>query len=138
VTVPLTELADRLGGAALLPADVVRAGAAGLVEIGGEVAVLPDGRFLEIGSALVELGVSPSIVLEEWEALSAVMADVSARFVAIFETELLPHMQDAPLAEISRAVDQLAGLAREVTVVALEQALRRDVDRFASRAGGPE
>lgn len=132
VKVPIAELIQRLGGVALSPDDVVRAGAAGLVTIDGDEAVVADSRFLDIGSALVELGVAPAVVLDEWESLSDVMTDVSARFIEIFETQLLPHLDSASLAEVTSTVDRLAGLAREVTVTALEQALRRDVDRFVS------
>ena len=136
VRVPVVELVERLGGTALPPGDVIRAGAAGLVEIDGDEAVVADSRFLDVGSALVELGVPATVVLDEWEALSEVMAGVSARFVQIFETQLLPHLDSAPLAEITHTVDKLAGLAREVTVTALEQSLRRDVERFVADADG--
>lgn len=137
VTVPLTELVERLGGIALTPADVVRAGAAGLVDIEGDQAVVADSRFLDIGSALVELGVPPAIVLDEWEMLCDVMAGVSKRFVDIFESQLLPALDSASLTEVSDTVDKLAGLARDVTVTALEQALRSDVERFVSRFDSP-
>jgi hypothetical protein len=73
-------------------------------------------------------------VLDEWESLSDVMAHVSARFVKVFETQLLPHLDSASLAEVSSTVDKLAGLAREVTLTALEQSLRRDAERFVSDA----
>lgn len=134
VRVPLVELVERLGGAALSADDMVRAGNAGLVEIDGNEAVIADRRFLDIGSALVELGVPATAVLDEWESLSKVMADVSARFVKVFEAHLLPHLDTASLAEISTTVDKLAGLAREVTVTALEHSLRHDVERFVSDA----
>jgi hypothetical protein len=113
---------------------MARAAAAGLVEVDGNDAVIADRRFLDIGSALVELGVPPSAVLDEWESLSDVMAHVSARFVKVFETQLLPHLDSASLAEVSSTVDKLAGLAREVTLTALEQSLRRDAERFVSDA----
>jgi DNA-binding transcriptional MerR regulator len=133
VKVPLVELVDRLGGALSLE-DMARAVSAGLVEIDGNEAVVADRRFLDIGSALVELGVPPTAVLDEWESLSKVMTGVSSRFVKVFETQLLPHLDSASLAEVSNTVDKLAGLAREVTVTALEQSLRRDVERFVSDA----
>ncbi len=135
VKVPLAELVERLGGAALTPDDMARAHAAGLVEIEGSDAVVPDGRFIEIGGALVKLGVPPSVVLDEWESLIHVMTGVSSRFVEIFETHLLPNLDGASLPEVSDMVDKLARLARDVTTTALEQALRRDVERFASDAG---
>jgi hypothetical protein len=123
--VPLIELVERLGGVALSPDDLVRAGAAGLVEIVGDHAVVADSGFLDIGSALVDLGVSPAVVLGEWESLSDVIAGVSARFVEIFESQLPAHLDAASLAEVSGTVNKLAGLARDVTVTALEQSLRR-------------
>ena len=96
--------------------------------------MIADRRFLEIGSALVELGVPPTAVLDEWESLSEVMAGVSSRFVELFESRLLPHLDSASLAEVGTTVDKLAGLARDVTVTALERALRRDAERFVSDA----
>ena len=134
VRLPLVELIARLGGSALSPKDMVRAAAAGLVELDGNDAVIADRRFLDIGSALVELGVPPAAVLDEWESLSDVMSRVSARFVRVFETQLLPHLDAASLAEVSNTVDKLAGLAREVTLTALDQSLRRDAERFVSDA----
>jgi DNA-binding transcriptional MerR regulator len=134
VRIPLVELIERLGGSALSPNDMARAAVAGLVEADGNDAVIADRRFLDIGSALVELGVPPTAVLDEWESLSDVMAHVSARFVKVFETQLLPHLDSASLAEVSSTVDKLAGLAREVTLTALEQSLRRDAERFVSDA----
>lgn len=132
VRVPLVELVERLGGAALSPEDMARAAVAGLVDLDGTDAVVADRRFLDIGSALVDLGVPARVVLDEWESLSEVMAGVSARFVEVFETQLLPHLGSASLDEVTRTVDRLAGLAREVTVTALEHSLRRDVERFVS------
>jgi DNA-binding transcriptional MerR regulator len=137
VKVPLVELVERLGGVALSPEDMISAAAAGLVEIDGNDAVVADRRFLDIGSALVELGVPPAVVLDEWESLSEVMTGVSSRFVKIFETQLLPHLDSASVTEISNTVDKLAVLAREVTVTALEQSLRRDVERFVSDTDPP-
>jgi DNA-binding transcriptional MerR regulator len=134
VRIPLVELIERLGGGALSPKDMVRAAAAGLVELDGNDAVIADRRFLDIGSALVELGVPPAAVLDEWESLSDEMSRVSARFVRVFETQLLPHLDAASLAEVSSTVDKLAGLAREVTLTALDQSLRRDAERFVSDA----
>lgn len=134
VKISVIDLVTRLGGVALSPDDMARAGASGLVEIDGDLAVVSDSRFLDIGSALVDLGVPPTVVLDEWESLSNVMSSVSERFVGIFESHLLPRLDGASLAEVASTVDKLAGLAREVTVTALEQELRRDVERFVSNA----
>ena len=134
VTVPVPELIERLGGASLSPDDVVRAGAAGLVSFDGDQAVIADHRFLEIGSSLVELGVPPTVILDEWESLSGAMTQVAERFADVFETHLLPRLDTASLGEITGTVDQLAGLAREVTVTALEQSLRNAVGRFVAGA----
>ena len=101
VRIPLVELIERLGGSALSPNDMARAAVAGLVEADGNDAVIADRRFLDIGSALVELGVPPTAVLDEWESLSDVMAHVSARFVKVFEedaqvTQHRRRRRDAP------------------------------------------
>jgi DNA-binding transcriptional MerR regulator len=127
VRLPVTELIDRLGGP-LSPDDMARA---------VTDAVIADRRFLDIGSALVQLGVPASVVLAEWESLSDTMRGVAARFVEIFETHLLPQLDSASLSEVSSTVDTLAGLARDVTVTALEQSLRRDVDRVVAEVRTP-
>ncbi len=134
VTISVADLAGRLGGPALTPDDVTRAVAAGLVEIDGDQAMIPDQRFLDVGAALVELGIPPAVVLDEWESLSAAMTQIAARFADVFETQLLPQLDSAPLEVVAGTVDQLAGLAREVTVTALEKALRDAVARFVSES----
>lgn len=137
VRVPLGDLVERLGGTPLSPDDLARATAAGLVSIDGDEAVITDRRFLDIGSALVQLGVPVSVVLDEWESLSDVMRGVAARFVEVFEAHLLPQLGTASLAEVGTTVDTLAGLARDVTVTSLEQALRRDLERVVSEVQPP-
>ncbi len=126
VTVAIVELVRRLGDELLDPTVVQRAVGDGLVEFGddGRTATVSDRRFLDIGSDLVDLGVSPSTILDEWEHLAETMVDVAARFVAVFEQQLLPTMDDATVSEVASVLDRLADLARDVTVTALDTALR--------------
>lgn len=132
VRLSLVELGQRLGGESPTPSDFVRAAAVGLIEVDGASAIVRDRRFLDIGSALVDLGVPASVVLDEWEHLTEVMDEVSSRFVAVFEQHVLTKRAGASLEDVVDTVDRLAGLARDVTITALERSLRSDVGRFVS------
>ena len=131
VRLSLVELGQRLGGESPSPSDFVRAAALGLIHVEGDTAVVRDRRFLDIGTALVDLGVPASVVLDEWEHLAEVMDEVSRRFVSVFEQHVLSR-SEASLDEVVDTVDRLAGLARDVTITALERSLRSDVDRFVA------
>lgn len=127
VALPILELARRLGGDSVDPAVLQRAVAAGLVafDADGETATVSDRRFLDIGTALADLGVPPSATLDEWELLAGTMSVVAERFVEVFEHNLLPGLAGASVSEVAAVLDRLAGLARDVTVTALDGALRR-------------
>lgn len=110
-----------------LPPDLVqRAAAMGLVELldDGRIRV-PDERFVDIGAALVELGVPASVVLDEWAALRAQTDQVAARFVAVFEEHLLADdwrsTLDAPRTrELATTLGRLQHLAGQVLQAALD------------------
>jgi DNA-binding transcriptional MerR regulator len=130
VWLPLVDLILRLGGEQLAPAVMMRAVDTGLVDLDGENAVVSDRRFLDIGSALVDLGVDADSVLDEWEFLAPTMATVADRFVALFEQQLLPQLDGKPLGDLAAVLDRLTDLAREVTIAALDTALRDRAEAY--------
>ena len=107
--------------------------AAGLVHVEASDAIMSDRRFLEIGEALMKLGVHPATVLDEWNVLATAMATVADRFVDLFESQLLPTLQGTPLPEVAAVLDRLAELARDVTITALDTALRVRAERYLPR-----
>lgn len=127
---PLTELIARLGGESLSPTEIVHAARSGLVDIDGDTAIVNDRRFLDIGEALIELGVPAATVLEEWDGLTTTMNEVAQRFETVFEEHLLPLLDGASFDDVAAMLDRLAGLARDVTVTALDVALRETAKRF--------
>ena len=130
---PVAELFQRLGGDQINPELIARAMAAGLVHVEASDAILSDRRFLEIGEALMKLGVHPATVLDEWNVLATAMATVADRFVDLFESQLLPTLQSTPLPEVAAVLDRLAELARNVTITALDTALRVRAERYLPR-----
>jgi DNA-binding transcriptional MerR regulator len=128
-----SELLGRLGAQALTPAVMARAVELGLVEgtDDGRLRV-PDRRFLDVGAALVELGVSPEVVLEEWAALRAVTDRIAEDFIAVFEREILGgpghEVDDVRLAEAAEVLPRLSELAQRVVAAAFDASLVRVVD----------
>ncbi|MGV3758167.1 MAG: MerR family transcriptional regulator [Actinomycetota bacterium] len=112
------------------PTDVTRAVELGLAEM------LPDGRvrlhspeFLEVGAALVALGIPLAEVYEEQVHLRQVLEDVAHRFARLFERHVWRPFADAGmpadrLADVQAALDRLAPLARQIVLANLGEALR--------------
>jgi len=91
---------------------------------------VPDERFLTIGSELAHLGVPPATVLDEWRHLLALTDQVAERFVALFETNLLPAGGVTDLSpEAARALGgnlaRLHHLAGQVLATAFDASLAR-------------
>ena len=98
--------------------------------------MVTDRRFLEVGSALVALGVPPSEVLDEWEHLLATVDELAGRFIDLFERHVVDGLGDRSLDAVGAVLDQLAVLARTVVVAALDTVLRRHADEYAGRSLG--
>ena len=140
------ELARRLPPEALTPDLMARAVELGLVEPlpDGRLRV-PDERFLATGAALVDLGVPPAAVLEEWGHLRATTDGLARRFVDLFAAHVLPGGADAmddvddlddldgaQVAEIGEALGRLRRAAGQVLAAALDASLAREA---AARLG---
>jgi DNA-binding transcriptional MerR regulator len=104
--------------------------------------------FLEVGSALVALGIPLADVLDEAVRLEADMAVVAERFAGLFDRHLWRPFADAGmppdrLPEVTEALTRLAPLADAVVHTTLQRALAAVADRFladeaARRAGDPD
>lgn len=135
VSLTLTELAQRFEGQPLDADSINRAVQLGLVELSVDgTATVPDARFLEVGSQLARLGVGLGTILDEWEVLAGVTAEVADRFVAVFDTQVLGsdwrERADAEVAERAAAtLPTLVELAHTVLAAALDAALAEAVDR---------
>lgn len=129
------ELAERMPAAAFEPETVRRAVDLGLLELldDGRVRV-PDERFLDTGSALIDLGVPVEVVLDEWSALSDMTERVANRFADVFEHHLLEDGDGAhrPVPELVATLSDLRANAEQVLLAAFDRALTTiAVQRFA-------
>ncbi|NLV56161.1 MAG: MerR family transcriptional regulator [Acidimicrobiales bacterium] len=90
VDLSAADLVGRFPDDALTPTLVQRATALGLLEFTAEGGVrLPDHRFLDTGAALARIGVPLDAVLDEWEALTALLDAAAERFAAVFDAHVL-------------------------------------------------
>lgn len=145
-TMTFVELAAYMPSVDITPALVKRVVRLGLVELDpdGTHVIVHSPSFLKIGSELTALGVPAADVLDEYDWLRAEADAIAARFTDLFRRRMwkpfvkrgMPADQIPPLLA---ALEQLAPLAEDVTVVALRHALHGAADSFlrseASRLG---
>jgi DNA-binding transcriptional MerR regulator len=143
VTLTTIELSERLGLATIEPETLRRAVQLGLIELvdDGRIRVV-DERFLMAGAAMLRLGLPPAVALEEWSRLLQHTDDVAARFVAVFETHVVPDgALEAALSDgraFASSIQELRSLARLVTETAVDTSLQRIVSqRLAELVGEP-
>ena len=131
VTLTLPELAEVLPLGALEPATLQEAVDAGLAELTADGRVrIPDPRFLEVGPALVGMGLDGATVVHEWSALTGSTDAIARRFLDLFETELLPEdaLDELPaerIRELAGQLEHLHRLAGQVVQSALDASLAR-------------
>ncbi len=131
VTLTAEELLDRFPTGSMTPDQIHRASALGLVELTDEGTFrVADRRFLEAGAALADLGVPVADVLDEWEALVDHTDDIAARFIAVFERDLMPAdwregLDDEAAQHLAETLGRLQTLARHVVVAGLDASLAR-------------
>jgi DNA-binding transcriptional MerR regulator len=125
------ELLARFPKGSMTPKLMQRATSLGLAQpTGGWKIRIADRRFLETGSALAHLGIPIEVVLDEWEALVAHTDDIAARFIALFETHLVPADWQTGLdteraRELARTLARLQATARQVLAAALDASVAR-------------
>lgn len=91
--------------------------------------------FLRIGRELLALGVPADVILDEYEALRDQADTIAGRFTAVFRAHVWePFVEGGmPAGEIDGVVDaleQLGGLAEDVVVMALRDAIRQAATGF--------
>ncbi len=135
------ELVERLSGIELTGDDMQRAATLGLVTFDGAEVVV-DPTFLDVGSALIEMGFPVDDVLDEYEHLADVTRDLAARFATLFDQHLWQPFVEAGMPEerfaaLSEDLGRLAPLAETITTVLLRRALATEASHFlAEKAQG--
>lgn len=110
--------------------DLAQAIQLGLAELEPDGTILlRSPEMLEVGSALVALGVPLHEVFEEQRHLRAALDEVAHRFAGLFERHVWRPFADAGmpaerLPEVQAALDQLVPLARTIVLAGLGDALR--------------
>lgn len=131
-----SELAARFPGIDLTPEVMSHVMSMGLVELDDEgTVVIGSPVFLEVGTALVELGFPLSEVLDEAATLQAEMTRVAERFAAMFDRHIWRPFTEAgkpgdDLRRVAHVLEQLGPLADRVVHATLQQALAATAARF--------
>jgi len=130
------ELAARFASSDLTPEVLSQVVTMGLVEFDDEgMVVIRNPVFLEVGTALVELGFPITEVLDEAATLQAEMTLVAERFAAMFDRYIWRPFTEAgqpgeDLARVAHVLKQLGPLADSVVHATLLEALARTAARF--------
>lgn len=139
------ELAERLPEGATDPATMARAVEVGLVALTDDGRIrVPDVRFVETGPALAALGVPLAAILDEWEHLAAQTDEIAERFLAVFETHLVPegvdldHLDPDQVATLGADLARLHQLAGQVVQASLDASLARLARARLARLAGPD
>jgi DNA-binding transcriptional MerR regulator len=131
-----SELAARFPSIDLTPEVMTQVVAMGLVEFDDEgMVVIANPVFLEVGTALVELGFPLSEVLGEAATLRTEMAHVAERFTAMFERHVWRPFAEAgkpsdKLPQVTHVLEELEPLADRVVHATLHEALTATANRF--------
>jgi DNA-binding transcriptional MerR regulator len=134
------ELAARFVGIDLDAAAMQRAYALDLVAFEGDTVVVRDPVFLDVGTALARMGVPVSEILDEYEHLHGVSADLAARFTALFERDLwapfvAAGMPADELGPLTGALAELGPMAEQIVLASLRRAIAQQAEQFlADRA----
>lgn len=131
-----SELAARFPAIDLTPEVMTQVMSMGLVELDAEgMVVIGSPVFLEVGTALVELGFPLTEVLDEAATLQAEMTEVAERFAAMFDRHIWRPFTDAgkpgeDLPRVAHVLQQLGPLADRVVHASLQRALAATAARF--------
>lgn len=135
ITLPLDELYARFPAGSLDAEQVQRAAALGLIEPldDGMVRVV-DERFLDTGATLIGRGVPASVVLDQWEHLSGIAADLATRFAELFAEHVLPagwddELHPARVRELAADLATLRDSAATIVAAALDRAVTAEAAR---------
>lgn len=131
-----SELAARFPDIDLTPELMTQVISMGLIEIDDEgMIVVGNPVFLEVGSALVELGFPLSGVLDEAATLQVEMNEVAERFASMFDRHIwrpftAAGKPDDDLARVANVLERLGPLADRVVHATLQRALAATAARF--------
>lgn len=121
----LKELAERFGDTPLTQTDMQRASALGAIEVEGSTVLIPDANFLDVGTRLLDLGLTVSEVLDEFEAMQPLIGSIVSQFADVFDRHVWSDFQDRglpseELPQIADTVQELAELANRVVIGAMQ------------------
>lgn len=128
------ELVERFGDTELSIEVTQRAVSLGLVTF-DDAELVVDATFLDVGSTLVRMGIPPDEMLDAYEHLVEVGADLATRFATRFDEHLWrpfvdAGMPDDRLAALTDNLARLAPLAETITTAVLRRALASEAARF--------
>lgn len=139
IVVTPAELAARFASAVVTPGALARTAEMALIEFtdDGRIRVLSP-EFLEVGSALVDLGFSLDDVLDEAAALQTVTDGIAERFATMFERTIWrPFVERGmpadDLPRVTDVLDRLLPLADRVVRTTLTRSLVATADRLLAR-----
>lgn len=130
------DLAARFPDIDLTPELMTQVISMGLIEIDEDGMIVIDSPvFLEVGSALVELGFPLSEVLDEAATLQLEMNEVAERFASMFDRHIwrpftAAGKPDDDLPRVANVLEQLGPLADRVVHATLQRALAATAARF--------
>lgn len=133
---PPSELAARFPSIDLTPEAMSQVMSMGLIELDDEgMVVIGSPVFLEVGTALVELGFPLPEVLDEAATLQTEMTQVAERFASMFERHIWRPFTDAgkpgdDLPRVAHVLEQLGSLADRIVHATLQRALAATAARF--------
>jgi DNA-binding transcriptional MerR regulator len=139
-----SELASRFPSIDLSAEVMSKVLSMGLVELDDEgMVVIASPVFLEVGTALVELGFPITEVLDEAATLQAEMVQVAERFAAMFDRHIWRPFTQAgkpgdDLPRVTHVLEQLGPLADRVVHATLQQALAATAARFLAAEASRE
>lgn len=139
VRLSMAEVAAKFAGVQLTQDDLQRAVSVGLLELDGADVVITNETFADLGPAVAKLGIPIPEILDEYEALQAMVGEIADRFKAVFERHLWePFVQRGMLADeipaLTTNVSQLTELATSVVTAELHARFATFATDYLSRS----
>ena len=131
------EFAARLPGGDLSAELAQRALDLGLMRIEGDQIVIEEPKLLDVGTELAGLGVPTEVILDEFEALRALMNQVSARFVHVFREFIWAvfveqGFLEGQLPDVVATLQRLSQLSESIVERTLRSALKQAAEGFVN------
>jgi DNA-binding transcriptional MerR regulator len=138
VVVEPAELTGRFPEGSITPELIRRAAGSGMVRLTDDGRIeLASGRYLDIGTRLVELGIPAAEVIDEYAHLRSACDDLAGRFTELFRRHLWDEVPPAErLGEIGRSLGELGPLALGIVDATLRHALQDAARSFLDEQAG--